>query len=254
MHAQRMAGLTGCCCFIYLHYFGRSILSMAVIAPATFRFLRSLHKNNNREWFTRNRAAYEQALENMIDFSGDLLQMMQVHDKLEPMSAKQSLFLIYRDTRFSTDKTPYKSYWAGHFKRVKPHLRGGYYYQVGPGHTMLAAGFFAPNPSDLLRIRQDIDYNYKDWQRILSQKKFRQMFGPLKGSGVQTVPRGFDRNHPALDLLRHKQFYAEHRFTDEEALQPGFSKKLNEAFKAVRPWFDYMSEVLTTDANGISLV
>lgn len=220
------------------------------ISQDTFDFLKALAKHNDREWFTKNKDRYLQAQENMISFTGELLQLMRKHDHLETTSGKDAVYRIYRDTRFSKDKTPYKTYWAGHFKRATKQLRGGYFFQVGPGQTLMAGGFFSPNPADLLRIRQDIDYNYADWQKLLSSKIIRTSFGELQGEKVTTAPKGFSRENPAIGLLRHKQFYFEKNFTDQEALAPGFVKELNQAFKNLRSYFDYMSEVLTTDLNG----
>lgn len=223
---------------------------MTQISPDSFTFLKALAKNNNREWFSKNRDRYLKSQENMIAFCGELLQYMQKHDHLETNSGKDALYRIYRDTRFSKDKTPYKNYWAGHFKRATKQLRGGYYFQVGPGKTMMAGGFFSPNPADLLRIRQDIDYNYPGWKKILSSKIICNNFGILQGDKVATAPKGFSRDNPAIGLLRHKQFYLKKNFSDEEALSPGFLKELNRAFKNLRSYFDYISDVLTTDLNG----
>lgn len=223
---------------------------MTTISPSTFQFLKTLARNNNREWFAANRDRYLTSQENMLAFAGELLNLMRKHDHLETGSGREVLYRIYRDTRFSKDKTPYKTYWAGHFKRATKQLRGGYYFQVGPGKTMMAGGFFSPNPADLLRIRQDIDYNYPDWQKLLQSKIIHQSFGPLQGEKVATAPKGFPRDHTAISLLRHKQFYFEKRFSDAEAMAPGFLKELNQAFKNLRTYFNYMSEVLTTDLNG----
>jgi uncharacterized protein (TIGR02453 family) len=156
--------------------------------------------------------------------------------------------------RFSKDKSPYKNYWGGSFKRATKKLRGGYYFQIAPGNSLAAGGFFAPNPADTLRIRTDMDLNFKGWEKLLSTKKFKETFGEMKGDKVTTSPKGFSKDNPAICLLRHKQFYFEHKFTDKEVLSIDFLKLVNQTFKNIRPYFDYLSEVLTTDANGISLV
>jgi uncharacterized protein (TIGR02453 family) len=193
-----------------------------------------------------------EAHENMIAFADALLLEMKKHDHIETVSGKDSLFRIYRDTRFSKDKTPYKTYWAGRIKRATESLRGGYYYQVEPGGSLAAGGFFSPDPGDLLRIRQDIDLNYTEWKKILSGKTISKTFGALKGEKVVTIPKGFSKDNPAIGLLKHKQFYLERRFTDKEVLSPGFLEELNQTFRNLRPYFDHMSEVLTTDLNGVS--
>jgi uncharacterized protein (TIGR02453 family) len=224
------------------------------ITNSSLDFLKMLAKNNNRDWFNKNKNRYLQEYENMIAFADALLMEMRKHDNIETTSGKDSLFRIYRDTRFSKDKTPYKTYWAGSFKRAAKKLRGGYYFQIEPGGSLAAGGFFSPNPADLLRIRQDIDLNYKDWKKLLSGKTIVNSFNELKGEKVTTAPKGFSKDNPAIGWLKHKQFYFERKFTDKEVLNPGFLKELNQTFRNLRPYFDYMSEVLTTDLNGVSTV
>lgn len=226
----------------------------AAIEKSTFQFLKELSKHNNRDWFNANKPRYTAAHENMIAFADHLLLEMNKHDNIETHSGKESLMRIYRDTRFSKDKTPYKTYFSGSFKRATKKLRGGYYFEIGPGQTLAAGGFFSPNPQDLLKIRKDIDYNYKDWKKILANKGLVKTFGVMQGETVATAPKGFSKDNPAIELLRHKQFYFQRTFTDAEVLDKSFLKELNHTFKTLRPYFDYMSEMLTTDGNGISIV
>jgi uncharacterized protein (TIGR02453 family) len=230
------------------------LMPNAIIPASSFKFLKSLTRNNNREWFNKNKETYLAEHEHLVTFADGLLAQMQQHDHIENLSGKSSLSRIYRDTRFSKDKTPYRTYWPGGFQRATKQLRGGYYFQIGPGVSLAAGGFFSPNPADLLRIRQDMDMNYPDWKKLLSSKGIAQTFGTLKGEKVATAPKGFSKDNPAIALLQHKQVYLERRFSDEEALAPGFMKQLNQTFKNLRPFFDYMSEVLTTNLNGESLL
>lgn len=224
------------------------------VDKSTLSFLKDLSENNNREWFSENKARYMLAHENMVRFADDLLAEMQKHDFLETMSGKQSLMRIYRDIRFSKDKTPYRDHFGGGFRRATRKLRGGYYYEIGVEKAIVVGGFFSPNKNDLLRIRKDIDVNYHEWQEILSQETLINTFGSLKGDKLTTAPRGFARDHPAIELLRHKQFYLEKSFTRKEILSNEFVYIMNEGFKGLRPFFDFMSYILTTDANGVSLV
>jgi len=224
------------------------------IKNSTIEFLKKLSKNNDREWFNKNKNLYLAAHENVVSFVEVLLSEMRKHDLIETRTAKDSLFRIYRDIRFSKDKSPYKTYWAGHFKRATKKLRGGYYFQIGPGETMAAGGFFNPDPKDLLRIRKDIDLNSGDWEKMLNDKKIANAFGQLRGEKVATSPKGFSKDNPSIELLKHKQFYFSKRFTDKEVLANDFLKQINQTFRNLRPYFDYMSEVLTTDANGVSLI
>ena len=226
----------------------------AIIDKSTFTFLNQLAKNNHREWFNKKKDQYTLAYDNMLEFVEALLQAMNLHDIIETPSAKKSLWRIYRDTRFSKDKTPYRTHFGGGFKRASKQLRGGYYFQIGPGQSLVAGGFFSPNPQDLLKIRKDIERNYEDWQAMLSNKTIRKTFGQLQGEKVPTVPKGFSKESQGIDLIRHKQFYFEKRFSDEEALSPNFLNTLNKTFKDLRIYFDYMSELLSADENGIPIV
>lgn len=224
------------------------------IEKSTLEFLKALGKNNNREWFQRNKDRYTAALGNVTHWVDALILEMNKHDQLQTKNGKESLYRIYNDVRFSADKTPYNPRFAGTLKRTKPHLRGGYYYWIKPGASRVGCGFSYPNPQDLLRIRQDIDVNYNDWRRLFASQKIQSNFGAMQGEQVKTSPKGFSKDHPAIDLLRYKQFWFEHAFTDREVLANDFVKKVNNTFKTIRPFFDYMSEVLTTDLNGESLV
>ncbi|MGZ3767974.1 MAG: DUF2461 family protein, partial [Mucilaginibacter sp.] len=115
-------------------------------------------------------------------------------------------------------------------------------------------GFFGPEPGDLKRIRQDIDANYPDWRELLAEPEFVKTFGKLLGNRLLSMPRGYPKDHPAIDLLCHKQFLLRHTFTDEEVCRPDFLFTVNETFRKMRPFLNYMSEVLTTDANGVLVI
>ncbi|MBT1703762.1 DUF2461 domain-containing protein [Chryseosolibacter indicus] len=224
-----------------------------VIQKSTFDFLKKLSVNNNREWFASNKAKYEGAKENAEQFIDALIAKMNEHDDLETPSGKKSLYRIYNDVRFSDDKTPYNPRFAGYLKRRKPFLRGGYYFWIKPGNSRIACGFAHPNPDDLKRIRQDIEVNYEDWYKLLKLKTVVSTFGAMQGEQVRTAPRGFEKDHPAIGLLRFKQLWFERSFADKEVLADDFLLNVNKSFKAIRPFFDYVSEVLGTDLNGETL-
>lgn len=227
---------------------------MATISKSSFEFLKALKANNNREWFNENKDEYQIQHQNIIDFADELLEKLKEHDNIETPSGKKSLFRIYRDVRFSKDKSPYKTNWAGGFKRATKHLRGGYYFHIEPGAVFVGGGFWAPNKEDLQRIREDIAMDASELRKIINSKPFKETFGSLHGDQLKTAPKGFDKDHPDVDLLRYKQFIVSKKFTDKEALSSDFAEKMNDAFKKMRPFFDYMSESVTTDANGVSIV
>lgn len=224
-----------------------------IVKKSTFDFLRKLKSNNERDWFAAHKEEYRIAKENVEQFVDGLIQRMNGHDQLSTASAKQSLYRIYNDVRFSKDKAPYNPRFFGYLSRSKPMLRGGYYYWIKPGESRVGCGFIHPNPEDLKRIREDIACNYGDWKKLLKTKSIVTTFGPMIGEQVKTAPRGFSADDPAIELLRYKQYWFEHSFTDREVLSKDFLNTVNKTFKVIRPFFDYMSDVLTTDANGESL-
>jgi uncharacterized protein (TIGR02453 family) len=222
-----------------------------VIKKESLDFLKTLSKNNNRDWFNNHKDLYLEAHSNMVDFADALLFEMSKHDELETPSGRKALFRIYKDVRFSKDKTPYNIHWSGAFKRATNKLRGGYYFNIKPGSSFLAGGFWGPEPKDLKRIRQDIDLNYDDWKKLLARKSLVNTFGKMTGEQIISAPRGYAKDHPAIDLLRYKQFIFRHEFPDKVVCSPGFVSKVNDTFKKMRPFLDFMSELLTTDANGV---
>ena len=226
----------------------------ASIKKESIDFLKTLSKHNDREWFAKHKDKYTDANENIIDFAAALLAEMNRHDTIETVSGKQSLHRIYRDVRFSKEKTPYNTHWSGGFKRATKKLRGGYYFHIQPGGSFLAGGFWGPSPQDLQRIRQDIDFNYKDWNKMLAGKTLKNTFGQIIGAQVGSAPRGYAKDHPGIELLRYKQYLLKHDFTDAEVLSPDFVKKANAVFKNMRPFLNFMSEILTTDSNGVSVL
>ena len=229
-------------------------MTSIVIKKESVDFLKTLSKNNNRDWFNRHKERYIEARDNISDFANALLYEMNKHDKIETLSGKDSLHRIYKDVRFSKDKTPYNTHWSGIFKRSTKRLRGGYYFKIKPGGSVLVGGFWGPEPQDLKRIRQDIDVNHKTWKKLFSGKLFLRTFGKMTGEQVNTTPRGYAKDHPAIDLLRYKQFLLVYPFSDKEVCSPDFLHKANAVYKKMRPFFNYMSDVLTTNANGESVI
>lgn len=219
------------------------------IAPATLAFLKDLDKHNDRDWFLAHKERYQAALENMRGFADALIERMNRHDSIGTADGKKALQRIYNDQRFH-DRPPYKARFGGGLARVKPALRGGYYFSIKPGASFIACGFFDPEAADLKRIRTDIQYDHGTWQRLLKAKALRSHWGMLDGKQLKTAPRGFPKDHEAIELLRHTQFLFRRTFTDKEVLAPGFVEAVNASFKSIRPLFDHMSEVLTTDENG----
>ncbi|MET3035322.1 DUF2461 domain-containing protein [Chryseobacterium sp. NRRL B-14859] len=211
-----------------------------------FEFLKQLEKNNNREWFAQHKTEYDLVVKENKAFFNQIYNQLQEHDNLKGIH----IFRIYRDVRFSKDQTLYKTNFGVGYSRSKPMLRGGYYIHLEPGNSFVGGGFWGPDAKDLLRIRKEFEISTSEIEKITSDKTFLQYFGELQGDSVKTAPRGFDKNHPAIDLIRKKQFVVMRKFTDKEVLSENFQKEVLLTFLAMRPFFDYMSEVLTTDLNG----
>ena len=219
--------------------------------PSVFKFLKTLEKNNNRDWFTENKAQYVAANEHFKALAETIHAGMQEQDNIE----KMKLFRIYRDVRFSKNKTPYKINFSGSFTRATEALRGGYYFHLQPGGgSFMAGGFWQPEAADLKRIREELAYDAAPFRKIINSKTFKDHFGELEGEQLKSNPRGFAKDHPNIDLLRYKSFIVTKQFTDKEVQTPGFADEVLKYFKATRPFFNYMSEVLTTDSNGVSLI
>jgi len=225
-------------------------MTNSAIKESTLDFLLKLSRNNNREWFNRHKGEYIQVKEIVERFLDELIAKMNTHDEIETPSGKKCLYAVYKDVRFSKDKVPYNPFFSGYLRRAKPLLRGGYFIWIGPGCSRVACGFSYPNSADLKRMRLDIRDNYEEWNKLLALKSIRANFGRMQGSQVKTTPRGFTADHPAIDLLRFKQYWFEHRFSDQQVLATDFLGIVNNKFKSIRPFFDYASELLTTDLNG----
>ncbi len=231
---------------------------MAQIKKSTLTFLKNLAKNNDREWFQENKKTYEAARENVAEFAQELLNRLSATDVLETENGKKALYRIYRDVRFSKNKAPYKTNFAGSFTRDGKLRRGGYYFHLTPannpgdfvGGTVVGGGFYGMESADLKRVRQELAVDATEFRDILAAPDFVRVFGELQGDQLKTAPQGYPKDHPNIDLLRYKQFYAFRTFTDKEVTSAAFIDLSHEAMLTLRPFFDFFTEVLTTDANG----
>lgn len=224
---------------------------MSTISPNVLGFLAKLKENNNRDWFNDNKSEYEKVHKDIKGVYNNVLQGLRQHDDVD----KLKLFRIYRDVRFSKDKQPYKTHFGGSFHRVKPELRGGYYLHIAPNNeSFIATGFWEPNKDDLLRIRKEFEMDDDEVRGIMDNSSFKSVWGNLQGDEVKTAPKGFSRDHKAIDLIKKKQHIFTKSFTDKEVLSTDFLSKIDGAFKTIRPYFDYMSSVLTTNLNGESII
>lgn len=220
------------------------------IPVSALNFLEKLKANNNRDWFNAHKEEFVTEQGFIEDYASALLHKLSAHDVIETVSGKKSLYRIYRDTRFSKDKTPYKSHWSGSFKRAGKTRRGGYYYHIEKGNSFIAGGFWGPSAGDLKMIRDEIAFDPESLREIIHSESFKTNFGELLGTQLKTTPKGFEATHPAIDLLRYKQFLLIRKFDDAEVLSDSFVDTTTATFLAMRPFFDYMSNALSSDPNG----
>lgn len=209
-------------------------------------FLQQLKQNNNRPWFNEHKAAFDKHYNEVKAFFMNIYNLVHETDMLEPIHIHR----IYRNLQFSKDKTPYKTHFSLHIGRIKPLLRGGYFLNIEPGNSFAAGGFWKPEAADLLRFRKEVNFDATPLRSILSDQTVVRYFGTLVGEELRTVPAGFNKDSDAIDLLRKKQWLLIRRFADPEVVQKDFGNEVVKTFHALRPFFDYMSEVLTTDENG----
>jgi uncharacterized protein (TIGR02453 family) len=218
-------------------------------SPALFTFLRQLKKNNDREWFTANKARYEEEIrEPALDFIAGFaprLYRISPHFLADPRPVGGSLFRIHRDTRFSKDKTPYKTHTGIQFRHeaAKDVHAPGYYVHLEPGLVMVAAGVWHPDSSALVRIRAAIDADPAGWRRATTGKRFRERF-ELGGDSLKRPPAGFAADHPLIDDLKRKDFVAAARLEERDVTAADFDEKLVREFRTAAPFVAFLCEAL----------
>lgn len=214
-----------------------------------YTFLSALKVNNNREWFEANKTQYEQAKEGAELVFNEIFKEL---DKIDEFG-KFKMYRIYRDVRFSKDKTPYKNHFGAIFMRKQPHNRGSFYVHLEPGNTFVGGGFWRPEKDDLARIREEIALD-DELTMILNEPRLKKEFGTFKGEALKTAPKGFDKEHPRIELLRMKQFLLTKSLSDELVFTPSFVERVVESYTVLQPFFMYMTDVLTTNSDGESIL
>ncbi len=223
----------------------------AIVNPSIFRFLMDLKHNNDREWFAENKEYYQKEEGQIKNFFTAINEKLSAIDNI----AEMKVYRIYRDIRFSKDKTPYKIYRSCGYKRATETLRGGYHLEITNEGSFLAAGFWQPNKEDLFRIRKEFEMDSSIIEDILNTANIKNTFGSFYiRNALKVAPAGFDKNHPNIELIKKKDFIFLRRFTNKEVLSKDFHTTVINSFIAVRPFFNYMSDVLTTNLNGESIL
>lgn len=217
------------------------------IDKSTIHFLEDLTKNNNREWFQENKSRYETARKNYLAFLDELLESMEPFEPAaHGQKGKDLVFRIYRDVRFSNDKRPYKDHFGAYIAEGgrKSILPGYYLHLAANNNSFVAGGLWMP-PADYLKaVRQEIDYNMDELERIIQAPPFKERFGKIQGEQLKTTPKGYDKDNPAIEYLRFKSWNAVMPLSDKVVLSKDFMHVVLEAFRAVKPFNGFLMEPL----------
>src|SRR6266542_2248791 len=218
----------------------------------TLRFLRALKRNNDRDWFKARRDRYDQFVRApMVDVIEQLDRDFRRFAPELVASPRLSLYRIYRDTRFSDNKTPLKTNIAASFpwRGLPKHEGAGLYLEVGPGWVWAGGGMWAPQPPQLHRVREHIAATYPEIQRIARAPRFRRAVGSLEGERLTRVPRGFSKDDPARDFLKHRRFVAGREFPADLATSASFYPTVLRTFRAILPLVRFLNEPLIDEAD-----
>lgn len=219
--------------------------SFSAFPKEGLRFLRSLKRNNNREWFLEHKSIYEAAVRKPMESLVERLAEDFAQFAPEMVaSPKVSIYRIYRDTRFSNDKAPYKTNTAAVFPRkgLDKHEGAGFYIHLATDELLIGGGLYMSLPEDLNEVRSRIARNHAEFRQILANPRFKKLFGGLEGIQLSRVPRGFAPDHPAADLLRYKQYLAGRTLDPEKALQSDFYETVKKTYQEMVPFIRFLNE------------
>ncbi len=223
-----------------------------MLEPQTLSFLKSIKKNNNKAWFDANRTKYEASKIDFSNFIQLVIEDLQRFDTtITGLGAKDCLFRMNRDIRFSKDKRPYKENFGASIKRGgKKSVFAGYYFHLEPGQSFIGGGLWMPESADLKKIRQEIDYNWEEFKNIIRAKAFKKVYGDLFRNGevsLSTMPKGYEKDHPAATYLKLKSLIAETTVEDADLVKSTLHKKTIEAYKALKPLLDFLNRALESE-------
>lgn len=220
-----------------------------MLEPQTLRFITGLKKNNDKPWFEAHRAQYEAA---KIDFQNFIQLVIDDLQRADPtiagLTARECMFRINRDVRFSKDKSPYKTNFGASIKRGgKKSMYAGYYFHCEPGQSFIGGGLWMPEAAALKKLRQEIDYNWDEFKGLIQEKDFKKTYQDLyKGAdqSLSTNPKGYEKDNPAIDYLKLKSFIAETSVSDEELTKSSLHKKTVAAYKNLQPLLNFINRAM----------
>jgi uncharacterized protein (TIGR02453 family) len=221
-----------------------------MLQQSTIKFLKDLEKNNNKPWFDAHRAVYEAARK---DFGTFIQRVIDKQAKKDPsiknLVAKDCMFRINRDIRFSKDKTPYKNNFGASINKggKQSMVSAGYYFHLQPGRSFAGGGIWMPPAPELSKIRQEIDYNYPQFKKIISSKRFKSVYGDLSHDTefkLTRLPKGYESNNPASEYLKLKSYIAMIEFKDSDLTSKDLVQKTVSTFDALRPLIEFVNKGL----------
>lgn len=220
-----------------------------MISTATFNFLKELAANNDREWFHSHKDQHDVSRKNVLDFVGDIIKKLSLIDTLIPatLDPKDCVMRIYRDIRFSKDKTPYKTNFGAGISPYGKSFNGpGYYLHISPEQCFVAGGCWLPESGELKLIRQEIDYNASDFRKVIDDQEFQNYFGILDTDHtLKTVPKGYSSDHPEINTLKLKSFTVTHHMAEKELQQKNAVAKVVEGFTKLHPFVVFLRNALS---------
>jgi uncharacterized protein (TIGR02453 family) len=222
-----------------------------MVQTSTLKFLKDLRKNNTREWFEKNRKAYESAKEDMAGLVDDVIkQFGKKEEGIASLTAKDCMYRINRDVRFSKNKAPYKSNMAASLiKGGKKSVDAGYYIHIQPGgESFIGGGRYMLEALELKKIRQEIDYSWEEFSKIINHKKFKATYGELErgeGMALSREPKGYEKDNPAIEYIKLKSFVATTPLTDTDLTGKDLVKKITAAFETLQPLITFLNRALS---------
>ena len=217
---------------------------MAVIGKNIISFLKDLKNNNNREWFNENKDRFKESSKEFEDFTDNLiLKLSRMDKRLDHLRASDCIFRIYKDVRFSRDKSPYKTNFGAY---IRPGGRkaqsAGYYIHIEPdGESMIGAGIYRPESKELAVLRAHIAENGKKLQKILNQNEFKKLYSDLWSDSLKKVPRGYDAEHPMAEYLKYKSIIVSRKFSDRDVISTKFFENILDNYKIAKPFNDFIN-------------
>jgi uncharacterized protein (TIGR02453 family) len=213
-----------------------------MLQASTITFLEQLAKNNNKPWFDKHRDAYQAAKEDFEVFIDQLLaRLVPLQPEFANLKGKDCVFRIFRDVRFSKDKTPYKAHFGAFLSKGGRKYEGaGYYLHIEPGKNFAGGGLWVPQGPMLKAVRQEIDYNFDEFKKILAAKDFKKYFKKIEGEQLKTLPQGYTADNPAIEFLKQKSFTVGTPLPDKEVMSKGLASKCEAIFTAMSPLVNFL--------------